>query len=227
MLIASSSRASSISIFVRTGAPMCIVRAVGTHTSFTLILAIDFEAIQENLTPCGASRDFPSRAKAMSSPKQTTKTGIHRTSHPLPEEGTHDQVRRRLARFDDVLRGAALASADPEMADAIDKELGRQRDEIELIASENIVSRAVLEAQGSILTNKYAEGYPGRRYYGGCQFVDIAEKLAIERAKELFSASASPTYSRTPAARPTRACSSPCCSRATRSWASTSPRAAI
>ncbi len=79
-----------------------------------------------------------------------------------------------------------LASRDPEIFDAIDKELGRQRDEIELIASENIVSRAVMEAQGSVMTNKYAEGYPGRRYYGGCQFVDIAETLAIERAKELF-----------------------------------------
>ena len=65
-------------------------------------------------------------------------------------------------------------------------ELGRQRDEIELIASENIVSRAVLEAQGSVLTNKYAEGYPGRRYYGGCQFVDIAEQLAIDRVTKLF-----------------------------------------
>ena len=81
---------------------------------------------------------------------------------------------------------ADLAEADPEIARAIALELGRQRDEIELIASENIVSRAVLEAQGSVLTNKYAEGYPGRRYYGGCQFVDIAEKLAIERATKLF-----------------------------------------
>jgi glycine hydroxymethyltransferase len=81
---------------------------------------------------------------------------------------------------------AGLAETDPEIADAIGKELGRQRDEIELIASENIVSRAVLEAQGSVLTNKYAEGYPGRRYYGGCQFVDIAERLAIERATKLF-----------------------------------------
>lgn len=80
-----------------------------------------------------------------------------------------------------------LESRDPEIFDAIRKELGRQRDEIELIASENIVSRAVLEAQGSIMTNKYAEGYPGKRYYGGCQFVDIAEELAIERAKKLFS----------------------------------------
>ncbi|MCC6736031.1 MAG: serine hydroxymethyltransferase [Bauldia sp.] len=83
---------------------------------------------------------------------------------------------------------ASLAESDPEIADAIGKELHRQNDEIELIASENIVSRAVLEAQGSVLTNKYAEGYPGKRYYGGCQFVDIAENLAIERAKKLFGA---------------------------------------
>jgi glycine hydroxymethyltransferase len=81
-----------------------------------------------------------------------------------------------------------LATADPEIADAIRLELGRQRDKIELIASENIVSRAVLEAQGSILTNKYAEGYPGRRYYGGCEYVDVVETLAIERAKTLFGA---------------------------------------
>jgi glycine hydroxymethyltransferase len=79
-----------------------------------------------------------------------------------------------------------LADTDPDIFGAITKELGRQRHEIELIASENIVSRAVLEAQGSIMTNKYAEGYPGKRYYGGCQFVDIAEELAIERAKKLF-----------------------------------------
>jgi len=79
-----------------------------------------------------------------------------------------------------------LAQADPEVAEAIRLELGRERDEIELIASENIVSRAVLEAQGSVLTNKYAEGLPGRRYYGGCQYVDLAETLAIERAKKLF-----------------------------------------
>lgn len=79
-----------------------------------------------------------------------------------------------------------LAGRDPELADAIGRELRRQNDEIELIASENIVSRAVLEAQGSVMTNKYAEGYPGRRYYGGCQYVDIAEELAIERARALF-----------------------------------------
>jgi glycine hydroxymethyltransferase len=80
----------------------------------------------------------------------------------------------------------SLEEADPELFGAIEKELGRQQHEIELIASENIVSRAVLQAQGSVLTNKYAEGYPGRRYYGGCEFVDIAEELAIERAKKLF-----------------------------------------
>jgi glycine hydroxymethyltransferase len=81
---------------------------------------------------------------------------------------------------------AGVNEADPELFDSIERELGRQRDQIELIASENIVSKAVLEAQGSVLTNKYAEGYPGRRYYGGCEFVDIAETLAIERAKTLF-----------------------------------------
>src|SRR5215210_5417524 len=90
------------------------------------------------------------------------------------------------AAKEDAFFSATLEQADPEIADVIAKELGRQRDEIELIASENIVSRAVLEAQGSVLTNKYAEGYPGRRYYGGCQFVDIAETIAIERAKKLF-----------------------------------------
>jgi len=81
---------------------------------------------------------------------------------------------------------AGVNEADPELFDSIERELGRQRDQIELIASENIVSKAVLEAQGSVLTNKYAEGYPGRRYYGGCEFVDIAETLAIDRAKALF-----------------------------------------
>jgi glycine hydroxymethyltransferase len=80
-----------------------------------------------------------------------------------------------------------LASRDAEVFGAIRQELGRQRDEIELIASENIVSRAVMEAQGSVMTNKYAEGYPGRRYYGGCQYVDVAETLAIERACALFA----------------------------------------
>nr|WP_325248733.1 serine hydroxymethyltransferase [Amylibacter sp.] len=79
-----------------------------------------------------------------------------------------------------------LSTRDPELFNSITSELGRQRDEIELIASENIVSKAVMQAQGSIMTNKYAEGYPGRRYYGGCQYVDVAENLAIDRAKQLF-----------------------------------------
>jgi len=83
--------------------------------------------------------------------------------------------------------GRSLADSDPDIFSAIEDELGRQKSQIELIASENIVSRAVLEAQGSVLTNKYAEGYPGRRYYGGCEFVDVAENLAIERAKQLFN----------------------------------------
>jgi glycine hydroxymethyltransferase len=81
---------------------------------------------------------------------------------------------------------ASVAESDPELYAALRRELGRQREQIELIASENFASRAVLEAQGSVLTNKYAEGYPGRRYYGGCEFVDVAEELAIERAKRLF-----------------------------------------
>jgi glycine hydroxymethyltransferase len=84
------------------------------------------------------------------------------------------------------LFSASLRDSDPEIADVVGRELGRQRDEIELIASENIVSRAVLEAQGSVLTNKYAEGLPGRRYYGGCQHVDDAEQLAIDRVTKLF-----------------------------------------
>jgi glycine hydroxymethyltransferase len=90
---------------------------------------------------------------------------------------------------DEDFFSATLSESDPEIAEAIKLELCRQRDDIELIASENIVSRAVLEAQGSVLTNKYAEGLPGKRYYGGCQFVDIAERLAIERACRLFGCS--------------------------------------
>jgi glycine hydroxymethyltransferase len=95
-------------------------------------------------------------------------------SHPSPQ------------KQDSSMFSASLAETDPELAEAIGLELGRQRDEIELIASENIVSKAVLEAQGSVLTNKYAEGLPGKRYYGGCQYVDIAERLAIERVTKLF-----------------------------------------
>ncbi|WP_092495601.1 serine hydroxymethyltransferase [Faunimonas pinastri] len=92
----------------------------------------------------------------------------------------------RQATDQSAFFSASLQSVDPEIAKAIGQELGRQQHEIELIASENIVSRAVLEAQGSILTNKYAEGYPGRRYYGGCEFVDVVEQLAIDRVTRLF-----------------------------------------
>ena len=94
----------------------------------------------------------------------------------------------KTASAPDSFFTAPLSEADPEIAAAIRGELGRQRHEIELIASENIVSRAVLEAQGSVLTNKYAEGYPGNRYYGGCEWVDVVETLAIDRAKKLFGA---------------------------------------
>src|ERR1044071_1716744 len=93
-----------------------------------------------------------------------------------------------MAALGEAFFSRGVADTDPELAGAIAQELGRQRDKIELIASENIVSRAVLEAQGSVLTNKYAEGYPGRRYYGGCEYVDVVETLAIERAKQLFGA---------------------------------------
>ena len=79
-----------------------------------------------------------------------------------------------------------LSISDPDLYNSINLELKRQQEHIELIASENIVSKAVLDAQGSVLTNKYAEGYPSKRYYGGCEFVDIAENLALERVKKLF-----------------------------------------
>src|SRR3989475_12039134 len=83
---------------------------------------------------------------------------------------------------------AALREVDSDIADAVERELGRQRDTLELIASENFAPLAVLQVQGSVLTNKYAEGYPGRRYYGGCEYVDVVESLAIQRAKRLFGA---------------------------------------
>jgi len=112
----------------------------------------------------------------------------HTLAQPL-DQGTplmQDNLAHKNTGTDAFFR-ATLAQSDPEMASAIAKEFDRQQHEIELIASENIVSKAVLEAAGSVLTNKYAEGYPGKRYYGGCQFVDIAEELAIERAKKLFN----------------------------------------
>lgn len=100
----------------------------------------------------------------------------------MSNAAVHDDTAEQSGFF-----GQSLASSDPELAAAVGEELSRQQEQIELIASENIVSRAVLEAQGSVLTNKYAEGYPGRRYYGGCESVDKAEALAIERAKRLFN----------------------------------------
>jgi glycine hydroxymethyltransferase len=102
------------------------------------------------------------------------------------EGGNRMSIPRSVRTSEEGFFSAALRDSDPDVADAIERELGRQRDEIELIASENFVSRAVLEAQGSVLTNKYAEGLPGKRYYGGCQFVDVAERLAIERITKLF-----------------------------------------
>ena len=82
--------------------------------------------------------------------------------------------------------GGDIAERDPDIARVLGRELARQKDQIELIASENIVSKAVMQVQGSVLTNKYAEGYPGRRYYGGCEHVDLAEELAIERVRKLY-----------------------------------------
>jgi len=120
--------------------------------------------------------------------------------------------------------GADLATADPAIAQAIAHELTRQQNQIELIASENIVSRAVLEAQGSILTNKYAEGYPGKRYYGGCEYIDVLETLAIERAKQLFGAGFANVQPHS-GAQANQAVFMACCSRATPSWAWTWPRA--
>src|SRR4029453_9986564 len=101
---------------------------------------------------------------------------------------TASEMRRAEARGNEFF-SKHLEDADPEVFSAIENELERQQNEIELIASENIVSRAVLDAAGTVLTNKYAEGYPGRRYYGGCQYVDVVEQLAIDRAKRLFNCS--------------------------------------
>nr|WP_323749816.1 serine hydroxymethyltransferase [Curtobacterium sp. VKM Ac-1376] len=103
----------------------------------------------------------------------------------VSDESVRDTVDQAAAR---AAFNAPLSEVDPEIAAVLQQELGRQRDFLEMIASENFVPRAILESQGSVLTNKYAEGYPGKRYYGGCEYVDIAESLAIERAKKLFGA---------------------------------------
>lgn len=111
-----------------------------------------------------------------------------------------------------------LSEDDPEIFQAIENEVQRQHEGLELIASENFVSQAVLQAAGSVFTNKYAEGYPGKRYYGGCEFADVVETLARDRAKQLFGAEHA-MCSRTQARRPTWPPTCLCCSRATRSWA--------
>lgn len=115
-------------------------------------------------------------------------------------------------------------AADPELGAAMERELTRQRENIELIASENIVSPAVMAAMGSVLTNKYAEGLPGKRYYGGCVYVDEVENIAIQRACQLFGAS-TPTSSPIPAHRPTLPCILPCWSWAILLWVWTFRRA--
>jgi len=143
------------------------------------------------------------------------------------------------------VKAEPLASVDPEIAGAIARELERQQFTLEMIASENIASPAVMAAQGSVLTNKYAEGYPDRRYYGGCQFVDQAEALAIERARTLFAAEYANVQPHSGsqanmavyfallspgdriAPRPTWPSTSPCCRPATGSWAWTWPTAGI
>lgn len=111
-----------------------------------------------------------------------------------------------------------IRQADPQVADAIEAELNRQRSHIELIASENFVSPAVMAAMGSCLTNKYAEGYPAHRYYGGCECVDVVETSPVT-ALSSFSAASTSTCSRIPARRRIRRCISPCSSRAIPSWA--------
>ena len=112
-----------------------------------------------------------------------------------------------------------LYESDPEVAAAIDNETRRQHEGLELIASENFVSEAVLEAAGSVFTNKYAEGYPGKRYYGGCEFADVVENLARDTRQEDYSTRSMPTCSRMPDRRPTWRRMPRCCSPATPFWA--------
>jgi glycine hydroxymethyltransferase len=110
-----------------------------------------------------------------------------------------------------------VSQSDPQLWSAVLQEAQRQEQHIELIASENYTSPAVMRLQGSVLTNKYAEGYPGKRYYGGCEFVDIVEQLCIDGSKNCM-APISPTFRPTPARKPTKRCFWLCCNRATPSW---------
>jgi glycine hydroxymethyltransferase len=133
------------------------------------------------------------------------------------EGGRHERRVTKMAQLGGAHEYDAIAAADPELFKAVEEEAVRQRHNLELIASENYTSRAVRQAAGSILTNKYAEGYPGKRWYGGCEFVDVAERLAIERAKALFGAEHANVQPHS-GSRPTWRCTSRCCSRATPSW---------
>src|SRR6185312_2418537 len=142
-------------------------------------------------TSCGGCARSRSTARAPSRPC----CGPGRTRTPWQRSfdrvGGVDPRRRPVATAEQTfehLRAAGLDDLDPDVAGLIDRELGRQRDQLELIASENFTWPAVLEAASSVLTNKYAEGYPGKRYYGGCEWVDEIEQLAIDRAKALFGA---------------------------------------
>ncbi len=138
-----------------------------------------------------AAKAAPKKAapKKATAKKAAPKKATAKKVAPLKSVAGKTASKKAAAAKVPAFFAAPLAKSDPALARAIRGELGRQRDQIELIASENIVSRAVLEAQGSVLTNKYAEGYPGRRYYNGCEFVDVAEEIAIERAKKLFGCS--------------------------------------
>ncbi len=120
---------------------------------------------------------------------------------------------------------APVSEVDPEVDAAMKQELHRQQSTLEMIASENFTPVAVMQAQGSVLTNKYAEGYPGKRYYGGCEYVDVIESLAIERVCALFGGVVRQRPAALRARRPTPRCTSRCCSRATRSSGSTWPTA--
>ena len=120
---------------------------------------------------------------------------------------------------------APLAEVDPDIAELLGKELGRQRDTLEMIASENFVPRSVLQAQGSVLTNKYAEGLPGRRYYGGCEYVDVVENIARDRAKALFGADFANVQPHSGAQANAAVLHASACRRGSGCWASTSPTA--
>src|SRR5262249_49369933 len=126
-----------------------------------------------------------SRSRSRSS-RTASRRRIRSRAASAPEPSRRQHPSQNRSTFTKILAMENLARTDPEVAEAVRKETRRQGAQLELIASENFVSEAVLEALGTVLTNKYAEGYPGKRYYGGCEYVDVAETLAIERVKKLF-----------------------------------------